>query len=147
MWYKNSIGKTYGVVRYYKDEGVYLVFADDGFLNIVRESDVTMTTNFEDYQEKTGTFMMPTSKNPSYLFSGIAGEVGELCSLYAKSVRDGMKPDFGVNLLKELGDVQFFVSEIAKYYGISLADVADKNIEKLTDRQKRGVVGGSGDNR
>ena len=39
------------------------------------------------------------------------------------------------------------VYEIAKRLGYTLDEVMEKNIEKLTDRQARGVINGSGDNR
>lgn len=39
------------------------------------------------------------------------------------------------------------VYEIAKRLGYTLDEVMEKNIEKLTDRQARGVICGDGDNR
>jgi hypothetical protein len=36
---------------------------------------------------------------------------------------------------------------IADYFDIPLDDVAQLNIAKLADRQRRGVIGGSGDGR
>jgi NTP pyrophosphatase (non-canonical NTP hydrolase) len=50
-------------------------------------------------------------------------------------------------LKKELGDVLWFVSSIAKMYDIPLSDVAMYNINKLYSRQQRNVIGGSGDER
>jgi len=105
--------------------------------------------DFSEYQDKTAEFMLPTSKNPQYLFTGLAGEVGEVCSLYAKLVRDGTQhfEVYGDKLSKELGDVLFFCSEIASYYGMSLQDIAEGNISKLSSRMARGTLQGSGDER
>ena len=72
--------------------------------------------------------------------------MGEVCSLYAKSVRDG-GGDIHNHLAKELGDVLWFVAGIASLYGMSLADVAEMNIDKLEDRRQRNVIQGSGDER
>lgn len=102
--------------------------------------------DMEDYQEKTYGFMLSTAKNPQYLFTGLAGEVGEVCSVYAKWVRDGDEDDaFYFKLEKELGDVLFFVAQIGSYYGMSLQDIAEANIAKLTARKAKGTLQGSGD--
>ena len=101
---------------------------------------------FDEYQEKAFSFAKDTAKNSKYLYAGLAGEVGEVCSLYAKSVRDG-GGDIHNHLAKELGDVLWFVAGIASLYGMSLADVAEMNIDKLEDRRQRNVIQGSGDER
>ena len=62
-----------------------------------------------------------------------------------KLIRDGT---FNKELMiKELGDVLWYLNASAQELGITLADVAEQNIKKLLDRQNRGVLQGSGDNR
>lgn len=102
--------------------------------------------DFEAYQEQAWKFAKPTAKTTQYLLPGLAGEVGELCSLFAKSTRDSTIMDYKL-LEKELGDILWFVSSLAFFHGISLADVARTNINKLESRQQRGTIGGSGDDR
>lgn len=102
--------------------------------------------NFDDYQQKAWSFALPTARTTSYLVPGIGGEVGELQSLYAKSVRDGMDINYDT-LSKELGDVLWFVATIAFWHGIPLSAIAEKNINKLDSRKSRGTITGSGDNR
>ena len=104
--------------------------------------------DMEEYQQKAWTYALPTAKNPSYLFGNLGGEVGEVLSLWSKTVRDGLDAEqFYPNLKKELGDTLWHISAIATYYGMSLSDVAEANLEKLQSRKERNVIGGFGDDR
>ena len=46
-----------------------------------------------------------------------------------------------------MGDVLFYVTALANHFGENLAIVMEKNVAKLDDREKRGTLQGSGDNR
>jgi len=48
---------------------------------------------------------------------------------------------------KELGDVLWYVAQLASELGLDLDRVAEANLEKLLSRQRRGVLSGSGDDR
>ena len=48
---------------------------------------------------------------------------------------------------KELGDVLWYVAQLASELGLELEDIAAANLEKLLSRQRRGVLSGSGDER
>jgi len=50
-------------------------------------------------------------------------------------------------IAKELGDVLWYLAQMASELGASLEDVARGNIEKLRSRKERGMISGSGDNR
>lgn len=86
----------------------------------------------------------------TYLFLKLNGEAGEAGEKYAKIIRDkngkGTLED-REEILKELGDVLWYVAMLADELDESLEEVAKRNIAKLADRQARGVLGGSGDNR
>lgn len=99
-----------------------------------------------EYQNKAYSYALPSAKNLPYLLWGLQGEVGELSSLFAKQQRDA-KPMEWMNVKKELGDVLWFVSSLARFYGFSLEEVARMNLDKLESRQQRGTIGGSGDER
>ena len=102
---------------------------------------------FSEYQVKSKEYILRSANNSQYLFTGLAGEVGEVCSLYAKAVRDNEGGVCTDDLGKELGDVLWFVSQIATYYGMSLDEIAKMNIRKLESRMLRNKIGGSGDDR
>ena len=48
---------------------------------------------------------------------------------------------------KELGDVLWYVAQLASELELDLDEVAAENLEKLFSRQRRGVLSGSGDDR
>lgn len=77
---------------------------------------------------------------------GIAGEAGEVAEKVKKWLRGDRQLDKEL-LLKELGDVQWYISSLADDLGFTLQDVIDTNYQKLSDRKERGVVKGSGDER
>jgi len=102
-----------------------------------------------DYQiQANETAIYPEGRN--YPILGLAGEAGEICNKYKKILRD-KGGDVDVNdlddLAKELGDVLWYVAQIATELGTDLETVARVNIMKLGDRKDRGVLGGSGDDR
>jgi NTP pyrophosphatase (non-canonical NTP hydrolase) len=50
-------------------------------------------------------------------------------------------------LVKEVGDILWYAAAACNELGITLADAAATNLEKLADRTERGALQGSGDNR
>ena len=112
----------------------------------VRVGDETPLT-LDAYQEQAeATAVYTTSKADQYLIAGLAGEVGELASLFAKHWR-GDGPLTSDKLEAELGDVLWFVAMLADEIGCDLSEVAQNNLDKLADRAKRGKLKGNGDNR
>ena len=104
---------------------------------------------FDEYQKRADkTAIYPPEKGFEYLATGLAAEAGEVAGLISKGIRGdhmGMVPDAA--LIKELGDVLWFVAQMATELDIEFEEIAEKNLAKLEDRQKRGVIKGSGDNR
>ncbi len=77
---------------------------------------------------------------------GLVGEAGEIAEKIKKQIRDG-KLAAGEDIIKELGDVMFYLVALANYFDSDLDEVLQRNVEKLNSREERGVLGGSGDNR
>ncbi|NIQ53072.1 MAG: hypothetical protein GWN71_19130 [Gammaproteobacteria bacterium] len=80
----------------------------------------------------------------------LAGEAGEFAEKVGKIIRD-RGGDIGDEereaLAGELGDVLWYVAEVATVLGLDLDDVGVANLEKLRSRARRGVIRGSGDRR
>jgi NTP pyrophosphatase (non-canonical NTP hydrolase) len=81
----------------------------------------------------------------SYTALGLAEEAGEYAGKVSKLIRDNV---FETQLaVKELGDVLWQLTRAATELNVSLNDVAEMNIEKLTKRLQNGTIQGSGDSR
>lgn len=115
-----------------------------------------------EYQKRAMTTCTDTSRNFSYMFLNLVGEVGEFASKVAKWVRKNkanitgndlvanftnLSEEDKVELRKELGDVLWQLSGLCAVMDWTLEDVAQENIQKLADRKKRNVIVGEGDNR
>jgi|SRR3989344_532812 len=86
----------------------------------------------------------------TYPTMGLVGEAGEVAEKVKKIYRDhgGVVNDtHKEDIKKELGDVLWYVAQLAHELGLSLSEIAEHNLEKLFSRKDRGVLGGSGDNR
>jgi NTP pyrophosphatase (non-canonical NTP hydrolase) len=68
---------------------------------------------------------------------GLVGESGEVVDLIKKHVYHGHPLDSD-KLLKELGDVLWYVAALATALDVELSEVAAKNIAKLTARYPEG---------
>ena len=107
---------------------------------------------FEEYQilsRKTAIYPNK-GKNLSYPVLGLCGESGEVAEKVKKILRDKkgkLDSKSKQELVKEMGDVLWYLSAIASELKISLEEVARINVTKLSNRQKENKIHGSGDNR
>lgn len=93
-----------------------------------------------EYQKKAATFRVDGTPNEERVM-GLLAEAGEVAGVFQKLLRGGMDPqDAEMHLYKELGDVMWYVSQIALDNGWDLQGIADANIAKLTSRQERGLI-------
>ncbi|MCL5412733.1 MAG: nucleoside triphosphate pyrophosphohydrolase family protein [Candidatus Marsarchaeota archaeon] len=81
----------------------------------------------------------------SYLTMGLTGEAGEFANKVKKVIRDGT--DFDKAMVDELGDVLWYLSQLAEELGTDLDSIAAANLEKLRKRYESGKISGSGDYR
>jgi NTP pyrophosphatase (non-canonical NTP hydrolase) len=85
-----------------------------------------------------------------YPILGIAGESGEVAEKVKKILREKngvVDEEAKQELVKELGDLLWYMSQLASELGISFDEVAQKNITKTRSRMERGALLGNGDNR
>jgi len=94
---------------------------------------------FDDYQEKaalTDQFSKKRSDEALMIpLLGIAGETGTLLSEFKKKIRDKESYDgFKERAQEELGDVLWYLSNLATHLGLSLSEIAAKNLHKTQER-------------
>ena len=92
--------------------------------------------NQTDQQPETGTF----DGDPRSILIpllGMAGEVGELLGEHKKWLRDGDSYKlFPERVKEELGDLLWYLSNVATKHGLTLEEVADFNLNKAARRWK-----------
>jgi len=108
--------------------------------------------DFNEYQKKSRKTAIYPDKDSNFVYPtlGLVGEAGEVAEKIKKVIRDkGGQLDKETKdmLKKELGDVLWYVAQLATELNLSLDEVAEKNIEKLYSRLDRGKIKGSGDDR
>lgn len=109
-----------------------------------------------------------------YVSLKLNGEAGELAEHVGKAMRDdalfgsrrilvgqrmaggepvtavfcnSLTPERRNAIIREAGDVLWYIAAVCREMGVRLSDVAATNIDKLNSRKKRGSLRGSGDNR
>ena len=90
----------------------------------------------------------------AYCALKLNGEAGELAEHVGKAMRDDdlMRAEMltlerKALIVKEVGDVLWYLSAICNELGIIFSEAAETNLEKLQSRGERGKLQGSGDDR
>lgn len=89
-------------------------------------------------------------KDLSYPALGLNGEAGEVADKLKKVIRDNhgeFDAERREDLAYELGDVLWYVADLAVELGYTLETIAHMNITKLASRARRGLICGNGDHR
>jgi len=105
----------------------------------------------------TGTAIYPGQGSPLgliYVALKCAGEAGEFAEHVGKAMRDDgfagdeiLTPERRALLIKEIGDELWYLAAKCNELDTTLSEAALINVNKLRDRQTRGTLRGSGDNR
>ncbi|HXD12401.1 MAG TPA: nucleoside triphosphate pyrophosphohydrolase family protein [Anaerolineales bacterium] len=108
--------------------------------------------DFNEYQTKS----RKTAKYPAighaviYPTLGLVNEAGEVAGKIKKVFRDKegeINAETREALKAELGDVLWYMAQVATELDLTLDEIAEYNIEKLYSRLERGKIKGDGDNR
>lgn len=101
-----------------------------------------------EYQELAGRTMrddLTKSETLQHALHGIASEVGEIHGLFQKVYQGHEMSE--EHLMKEIGDLMWFIAELCTVFGWEFNEVAMKNIEKLEKRYPQGFEVGKSTNR
>ena len=107
-----------------------------------------LLAEYQELSKSTATY--PKEARFLYPALGLAGEAGEVAEHAKRVLRDDggvLTPERRRAIARELGDVLWYVAQLATEIGFSLEQIAVDNLDKLADRKRRGVLQGSGDNR
>lgn len=113
-----------------------------------------MTLN--EYQENAAKTANYGFEGQEYTLLGLVNEAGECAGVIKKYIRgdydnpenDGIAYEVArEKLSKELGDVLWYLAMCAKEFKFTLDEIAQMNLDKLSDRQERNVIKGNGDER
>ena len=143
-------------------------------INAVSETDIAAFNAYggiDTYQHlATRSAIYPGQGTPlglNYAALKLNGEAGELAEHVGKAMRDDdlihvggsysdatfavkfndLTPERRAAIIKEAGDVLWYVSAIANELGLRMSDIATANLTKLADRTRRNMLQGSGDER
>jgi NTP pyrophosphatase (non-canonical NTP hydrolase) len=108
--------------------------------------------DFQEYQEKSRQTAVYPNIGAGFVYPtlGMVGEAGEVAEKIKKIFRDEngiVTNEKKIEIAKELGDVLWYIAQIATELEIKLDDIAVGNIQKLIDRMERNKLQGDGDNR
>ena len=108
--------------------------------------------SFNEYQESSqATAIYPEIGHcATYPILGLVNEAGEVAGTFKKVFRDKdgkIDADTMLKLISELGDVFWYWTQVCTELNLSIAEVAQSNLDKLQSRKERGVLKGDGDDR
>ena len=108
--------------------------------------------DFKQYQKEATELVFPNDRDRKeniYLWAlGVAGESGEIAEIVKRFARgDYDLAEKKDTLAKEIGDVLWYLSQLARELDLDLEQIAQENLRKIRDRINRGVGQGEGDDR
>jgi NTP pyrophosphatase (non-canonical NTP hydrolase) len=124
------------------------------------EQGIVPQLTLDDYQEVCTTFAVYPGQGSllglAYAALGLNGEAGETAEQIKKTWRDDgiedpanftLSDERRQKIIKELGDTLWYASQIATEIGVSLGDIAQANIDKLSARRAGNLIHGEGSDR
>jgi NTP pyrophosphatase (non-canonical NTP hydrolase) len=100
-------------------------------------------TNYQFKAKRTSAAPWPERERLMVQTLGLCGESGEIADMVKKATWHG-RPIDDATLLEEIGDVLWYLADIATARGLSLEEAAIQNIAKLDKRYPAGFTVGGG---
>ena len=106
----------------------------------------------DNYQKEARKTAVYTVMGARFVYPalGLCGEAGEIAEKVKKVFRDNsgvLVEEKRQEMKLELGDVLWYVANLAQDIGFTLEEIGQANINKLYSRQQRGKLNGDGDKR
>lgn len=125
---------------------------DVGYFTLIAPAGLT---EFAEYERRALEFAVyDRTYGVAYNGLALAAEAGEVAGKLSKLIRDTPGDNFaeaaareGAALRREMGDVLWHLTALARDLGTDLATIAKENLEKLEGRSERGTIRGEGDDR
>ena len=111
-----------------------------------------MALTANDYQTAALQTAIYPNMGQNYVYPtlGLVGEAGEVAEKVKKLIRDGdgtLTDPVREKIAMEASDVCWYLATLAYELDYTLEEIMQMNLDKLTSRQARGVISGSGDAR
>ncbi|MBI1978979.1 MAG: nucleoside triphosphate pyrophosphohydrolase family protein [Candidatus Aenigmarchaeota archaeon] len=108
--------------------------------------------DFKEYQDKAKKTALYPNVGSNFIYPtlGLTNESGEVAGKIKKVLRDKngiIDENTKSEIKKELGDVLWYLSQLSTELNLSLDDIANENLQKLSSRMERNKIHGEGDNR
>jgi NTP pyrophosphatase (non-canonical NTP hydrolase) len=108
--------------------------------------------DFSSYQQQSRRTALYPDRDRNFLYPtlGLCGEAGEVAEKVKKVIRDQggeVSEETRRAIAAELGDVLWYVAQLATELDLELGAIAQANLDKLQSRLERGAIQGSGDRR
>jgi NTP pyrophosphatase (non-canonical NTP hydrolase) len=109
-------------------------------------------SDFDKYQKECKKTAVYPKVGEKFIYPllGLLGETGEVSEKIKKLFRDDggkLTSERKEEIVKELGDVLWYMAQLSTELGIKFSNVASGNLKKLSLRKTHGTLHGDGDNR
>tara|TARA_R110002020_G_C16195655_1_gene765839 strand:+ start:901 stop:1251 length:351 start_codon:yes stop_codon:yes gene_type:complete len=100
---------------------------------------------YKEFSRETAQY--PKEREMDYLMIGLANEVGELLGKYKKMIRGDENKQSYDGWIGEMGDIMWYLIRLCDVLDLTLYEVMETNVAKLTKRLAEDTIMGDGDDR
>lgn len=102
-------------------------------------------TTLDQYQSASRLTAIYPMRGQNFLYPmiGIVSEVGEIADQVKRIIRDEegiISEERRLAIEDEIGDVLWYLAQLATEFNLQLSTAADQNLKKLSERQQAGTL-------